>query len=138
MISKHINRIYRYGNAYRGGQLKSVELGGMSQTYLMIIAHHPGCTQDSLANKMMVNKSNVTRRMKRLEDEGYIYRQVNEDDRRSFFIFPTQKTIDLLPEMGEIKRRWDEILMASLNEEERAMFNTLLRRIEQHAKGEIE
>ena len=47
----------------------------------MILLHvdrHPGASQDSIANHMYIDKCNVARRTKKLEELGYIRRETDQ------------------------------------------------------------
>ena len=50
-----------------------------------------GCTQDEFVSKIEIDRSNVGRALKKLENLGYIRREKDEEDQRAFRVFLTEK-----------------------------------------------
>ena len=48
-------------------------------------------------------------------------------------LYPTQKTLDLLPEIRQILTQWEDCLTAEVSEEERLILTRLLGRMKDKA-----
>ena len=50
-------------------------------------------------------------------------------------LFPTQKTLDLLPQISPILRQWEACLTADVSEEERELLERILERMKDKASA---
>lgn len=134
-ITRYINVISRCGSMYRNERLKESDLGPSHHTYLFTICRTPGISQEQLAKKIYINKSNVTRTLTVLEKNGYIERRPSETDKRVTLVYPTQKAQDTLPLLREIMHDWNTMIAEDFTEEELEQFRSMLARIADRATG---
>jgi len=134
---KDINTISRCAAQYKNEKLSGSDLNGCQCTYILNICKNPGISQDELADMIYINKSNVTRQLSSLEENGYITRSLRESDRRVTEVYPTQKAQDILPEVRDILHEWNEYITTGLSEEEKRLFFSLLERISEQARQYI-
>lgn len=127
-IMRKMNVISRCEAIYRTQQLTG-ELTGIYHSYILIICRKPGMTQDWLARYLCVNKSSVTRHLSHLEKEGYIERKVCPQDKRELLVYPTQKMLDIHPEVVRITRKWNALVAEDITEEEMELFHDILERL---------
>lgn len=59
--------------------------------YLMQIYQKEGLSQDDLANLFGQSKATIAKHLRTLEDEGYIIREVDENNRRKYILKTTEK-----------------------------------------------
>jgi DNA-binding MarR family transcriptional regulator len=105
---------------------------------VLAIYHNPGISQEQLARHICINKSNVTRALATLEEQGYVERHHSETDKRVTLVYPTKKMIDIYPTVKEISTEWNDYLSADLTEEERALFQKTLEKISARAQTYID
>jgi DNA-binding MarR family transcriptional regulator len=67
---------------------------------------------------MFINKSNVARQVAVLEEDGFITRTPSAADKRVMELNPTEKTLELMPQLEEVVRQWDKIVTAGISEED--------------------
>lgn len=127
-IMRKMNVISRCEAIYRS-QKSSLGLPGIYHSYFFAICREPGQTQDALAKFLCVNKSSVTRHLCCLEKEGYIERITGKEDKREILVYPTQKMIDLLPEVAEITNRWNSLVAEGISQEELEIFHKIMDRM---------
>lgn len=127
-IMRKMNVISRCEAIYRS-QKSSLGLPGIYHSYFFAICREPGQTQDALAKFLCVNKSSVTRHLCCLEKEGYIERVTGKEDKREILVYPTQKMIDLLPEVAEITNRWNSLVAEGISQEELEIFHKIMDRM---------
>ena len=94
----------------------------------------PGITQDQLALRLHVNRSNVTRQLAMLEENGFVLRRRSESDRRAVEVYPTQKAEETLSAVRAVYRSWREKLFYDLTSEERDRLESLLERLARRAE----
>ena len=93
-----------------------------------------GLKQDELAARLHVNKSNVTRQLTTLEDNGFVLRKRSETDRRSVEVYPTDKAREVEPEIHRVYSEWREQLFSGMSEEERDLLEDVLERLSRRAE----
>ena len=132
-IIRDITEIARCGAQYRADELEPVELKGCHASYLTEICAHPGISQDKLAKRICINKSNVARQAAILEEKGFVTRIPSATDKRIMELHPTQKTLDLLPKISGILKRWENCITGDLTEAELDQLATLLAKMKARA-----
>lgn len=128
-LMRYINIISRCGNIWRGDKLKDSDLGPGKAVYILALCHTPGVSQEQLARRICIDKSNVTRHLTSLEQNGYVERRQSEEDRRVTLVYPTEKAYDILPYVRQITREWNQYLTEDFTDEEVAQLYALLGRV---------
>ena len=128
-----MTEITRCGVQYRLDCLAPMGLKACHASYLKEICRTPGISQDGLARLICINKSNVARQAAVLEEEGFITRTPSASDKRVMELYPTQKALDLLPQISPILSQWEACLTADVSEEERAVLVRILARMKDKA-----
>ncbi|MBR3972338.1 MAG: winged helix-turn-helix transcriptional regulator [Oscillospiraceae bacterium] len=137
-IIRDITEIARCGAQYRTEALAPMGLKACHASYLTEICAHPGISQDQLAGRICINKSNVARQAAVLEEEGFIKRIPSTTDKRIMELHPTQKTLDLMPQISPILRCWENCLTTDLTPEEVAVLQKLLIQMREKASAWME
>lgn len=127
-LTRKINIISRCYSSYRAKQ-SACNLPGIYHSYVLAVCRNPGWSQDMLARHLCLNKSNVTRHLAYLEDNGYIERRTGEKDKREMLVYPTEKMMNILPEITAITKDWNEKMTAGISEEEYAQFMKTLEKM---------
>lgn len=125
-IIKTMNEINRCGMQYRNENLEPFGLKSCHASYLLEICRSPGISQDTLARRICMNKSNIARQIVVLEEGGFVERRASAEDKRVMELYPTEKTLEMLPELRKVLGAWSKYLMQDLSEEETAMLSRIL------------
>ncbi len=128
-IIRDIIEIARCSVQYRGDQLAPMGLKSCHASYLTEICANPGISQDGLARKICLNKSNVARQSAILEEDGFIIRKSSPADKRVMELYPTQKTLALLPQISQILKSWETCIAGSLDAQELEQLSSLLAKM---------
>jgi DNA-binding MarR family transcriptional regulator len=129
-IGKLISYISRQNQKNLTKMLKPYQIGGGGQhSFLKEILLNPGINQDQLTSDLKFDKATTARAVKHLEEVGYITRRVDENDRRAFRLYPTQKGLDFHPVLKDILAAFDKQLTGGLTEEEKDTLTRLLRKL---------
>ena len=75
--------------------------------YIIFIYDNPNCSQEDLVNMFCQSKGNIAKILKKFEDEGYIKRETNPQNRRKYMLNTTDKANRLIPEFRKISRQWE-------------------------------
>lgn len=137
-IVRDITEISRCGAQYRTDQLAPMGLKACHASYLTEICACPGISQDKLARRIYINKSNVARQAAVLEEEGFITRTPSAVDKRVMELYPTEKAIALLPQIREILIRWEDCITDGLDENEKEQLIALLSKMKARAAAYME
>lgn len=132
-IIRDIIEIARCSVQYRGDQLAPMGLKSCHASYLMEISANPGISQDGLARKICLNKSNVARQAAILEEDGFIIRKPSEADKRVMELYPTEKALTLMPQISQILKSWETCIGGTLNEDERELLSSLLAKMKERS-----
>ena len=137
-IIRDLTEVSRCGAQYRLDKLAPMGLKACHASYLLEISAHPGISQDKLAARICINKSNVARQAAALEEGGFIERRTCGKDKRVMRLYPTQKTLDLLPEIDRIMASWQTMLTQDLTEDEQLLLERMLGQLLRRASGYME
>ena len=137
-IIKDMTEIARCGVQYRLDCLTPMGLKACHASYLTEICRAPGISQDGLARLICINKSNVARQAAVLEEEGFIIRKPSASDKRVMELYPTEKAMELLPQISDILKQWENCIAAELTEDELELLSSLLARLKDKAAQYME
>ena len=137
-IIRDITEITRCGAQYRTDSFAPMGLKACHASYLMEICAEPGISQDRLAGRICINKSNVARQAAFLEEGGFITRVSCQNDKRVMRLYPTDKAKELLPQIAQIMDTWEDLLTHGLSEDEKEILATLLARMKIRASAWME
>ena len=132
-LTHNITDIARCAAQYRTDELAPLGLKACHGSYLAQICACPGITQDQLARRIFINKSNVARQLAILEDDGFVERRTCPDDKRALRVYPTQKALDALPAINAILGSWEQRLTQDLSEEEKLLLAKMLCKMKNQA-----
>ena len=91
---------------YLNSHIQEFDLG-REVRYIMMVYDNPLCSQDDLVNIYGESKANVAKAVKKLEDEGFIKREINPENRRKYMLKTTEKRDELVPKIRKISADWE-------------------------------
>ncbi|MFA5007147.1 MAG: MarR family transcriptional regulator [Candidatus Izemoplasmatales bacterium] len=132
---KYISVTARCAIQFHGDRLADLGLNGYQSSYILHLCRQPGISQERLAQRLHVNRSNVTRQLVLLERLGYVERRKSADDRRVIEVHPTAKAIEALPRVRAVLREYSDYLCAEFTPAETETLNALLERVAARAEA---
>lgn len=132
-LTKQVNQLARITILQRNQAFKDLGITGTQHSYIIHVCREPGITQEQLAQKLFVNKSNVARQAALLTEAGFIFRKPGEADKRAVMLYPTQKALEIHPAIMDVLAGWNAFLLEGFNEEERQALSDALARIVKRA-----
>ena len=128
-LSRFSTFLYRHKTKFMNEKLKDYELQGLMFMMVNFVHHHPGTSQDAIANHMNVDKCTIARRTNRLEELGYLVRKTDENDRRQNNLFLTEEGEKLIPIIKDNLVLWNALVTEDLTDEEKVTLITLLGKV---------
>ncbi len=92
---------------YLNSKISEFDLGHEVR-YVMMIYDNPCISQDDLVLMSGQSKGNIAKSLRKLEDEGYVIREVNPENRRKYMLKTTSKGDELVPRIRQISRDWEK------------------------------
>lgn len=135
---KMLNNISRSQAVYRHSKISAKDLPSAHYAFVLTICRAPGRSQEELARELCINKSTVARHLSCLEEKGYISRLPLPNDKRQFSVYPTEKMLAVLPEIKQVSLEWMTLLSEGIPEDELAIFDSVLERMQNRAREIIE
>ena len=132
-IVRDMTEIARCGVQYRSDKLAPLGLKSCHASYLTEICENPGISQDKLARRICINKSNVARQVAALEEDGFVLRKPSEADKRVMELYPTEKTLELMPQINQVLMCWEDFIAEDITEEEKDLITALLMKMKARA-----
>lgn len=128
-LGRAVTCLHRSRSKFMGERLREHGFSGAMYMILLHVDRHPGASQDSIANHMYIDKCNVARRTKKLEELGYIRRETDQADRRQNNLYLTEKGRELVPVIKTYLSQWGQGMTESLSEKEKDTLITLLTKM---------
>lgn len=134
----NLNITGRCTQMQRGEKLRAYGICGGQVPYLLRLCRCPGLSQEEIARALYVNKSTAARQIANLEKAGYVERRPSPDDRRRMLVYPTERALEILPEIREAVHSWNDYLLEGFSEAERAQLQAMMERVSERARAYID
>lgn len=134
-VGRYVSITYRHMAAKIAKKLAPYGIGSGQAPIMFALFIEDGHSQQTLADKLAMDKAAVTRAISRLEDAGYIKRVADAGDRRSYNIFLTQKGKNLRQNLENAVLEILDILQTDMSENERETAKNLLRKMAWNISG---
>lgn len=110
-IIKYISICDRYTKMYLDKVLQQFKINSSQYMYIIHICQNPGMTQDQFMNCFYLHPSNITRSLSSLEKAGFILKTINDDDKRTCRLYPTDKAHQAYHKIDHIIQKCEEQLL---------------------------
>lgn len=137
-LVRDLSYISRCGACYRNRELEPLGLSARQSASMLVICDHPGISQDGLARRVALDKSNITRQLAVLEENGLVERIPCSRDKRITLLYPTEKTNALIPQIRGVALAWEKYLTEEFTQEELSLMEGLVARMKQKAQQWME
>ena len=127
----------RFYKIYLDKQLAPFEINNSQYMFLIKICRCPGILQDSLMNMFYVHPSNIVRTVAALEKQGMITRVPNNQDKRTWKLYPTDRALSIIEAVRTICSETEELLLQGMSEAEKEVFADLLTRAAHNITAEL-
>ena len=129
-----ISYAYRMIQKSFAKELEPYHIGWGHFAILMSLYEREGRSQDSLALSRGFDKTMIAKSVVRLEEEGFVRRETDQDDKRVKRLYLTEKSRNLRPEMERIGHKMNDFLLRDFSTGESALAMKFLRKIALNAR----
>lgn len=136
-VLKWLSVADRFYKIYLDKQLAPFGINSSQHMFLIKICDSPGILQDSMMDMFYVHPSNIVRTIGALEKQGMITRAPNDQDKRTWKLYPTDLAFSVVEEIRTICEKTEELLLQGLDEGERDRFTDLLMRAGKNITTEL-
>ena len=133
---RQITKIAREASKLTLQIMKEEGIGTAEFDFIHLIRHSPGITQAEIREKLKIDKGAAARRAASLEAKGFLIREKNPRDGRSWFLYATKKAEKLRNSKAGIEAVFYEWLLEELPEKERTSFCEVLNTLYERSKRE--
>jgi DNA-binding MarR family transcriptional regulator len=128
-VGKWISVLNRHCQAYISRSLSKFNIGSGQYIFVLALYDKNGINQDTLSDMLSIDKGTTAKALKKLEEEGYIRREIDEKDRRANRIYVTEKALGIKVDICSVLEKCNNIVSLNLSEEEREMALVLLEKM---------
>lgn len=132
-IVRHLSVAWRHLIMYSARRLEHLGIGSGQYPYLLALYEDDGQSQQSLSDRLLVDKSATVGAVNKLEAMGYVNRRTDASDKRYYRIFLTDLGWSIKPELEGIVHEALESLLNGLSDDERHATLELTRRMASNA-----
>jgi len=133
-ITKLINHIAKNIHLFHRKHLKDYDMGWGQFRIIITLFHKEGINQEELSNSLGVDKTTITRTLKKMQSSNLIEKKNNPNDKRAHLIYLTDKSRNLQSYLNQLKSEIDIKLLYGFTEKEITLAFTLLSRLEENSK----
>lgn len=127
-----ISHLERHRRKFVNERLKEYDLRGSMFLALLFLNRHPGSSQDTLCNELLIDKGNAARLCRQLEEAGYIRREQSPEDRRQNMLFLTDYGKEHIPIIRGYIQQWRNTASSGMTEDELETLANLLLRMKEN------
>ena len=90
-IGKYISQLYRKGGTQISKEISTFGIGQGQLMFLTQLYKQDGISQEELTEILRIDKGTTARAIKKLEEENLVTRIKDEQDRRAYKVYLTEK-----------------------------------------------
>ncbi|NLX82983.1 MAG: MarR family transcriptional regulator [Clostridiales bacterium] len=123
MLICDISITHKYGKLALDALLSPLHLCWQEMVVLLVLHESPEAPQSLLNQLLQTDKGNVTKLLKRMEENNLVKRDVNKQDNRRKDNALTEKGARLIPALNKALADWESLCFEGLTPEEISVFN---------------
>ena len=137
-LSRLISILHNQKNSYMNVQLKAFGLSHGQAITLKIIYEENNIKQEDLNKRLQIDKSEVTRILKTLEDKGFIIKKTAKEDKRNHVLSLTSKGKELYPKIKDVIKETTEMMIKDIDQNELILLEELLLKMKMNLEDTYE
>ena len=118
-FGSHIRGITANVNRFISNKLVKYGIRQGQYEYFMFIYANPGINQLELARHKNVGKASVTKAVRILEENGFVYREVDENDKRNYRCHITKKGEEIIDGIKSVRSAAERELFKGFSKEDK-------------------
>lgn len=138
-LIKAILDIYRISQGYISPRTSKYGIG-RGQWYFLnrLLLQEDGISQEQLSAEMFVDSAHTTRAIRKLEQDGFVFRKTDPDDGRKKNVYVTEKSMEIKDDYHKLYKDLNQILVKDFTPDELELVRTMLYRMRDNIKSYME
>lgn len=128
-LGSFISIIHRTHMIYLNDKIKELGLTAGQYPFIMKLSYNEGITQDDMANYFHIDKGTVARALRKLEDNEFVYREIDPLNRRRYLIYLTNKGKEIVPQIKSIDKEWEKLVCSKFSHDENGRLLEILQKL---------
>ena len=126
----HMKAILRAARQIVNSELASLNLTGAEGDIVFhLLSTKDGLSQENLAERLDIGKAAISRTVNSLDSKGYIHRERQADDSRTYRVTLTRAAKDVSERIDHAYRMVYEVSLSGISESEFLNFDRLLEKV---------
>ena len=126
--------ISRLTHIYYTHELGKIGISFGEFPFLLGVYEHDGITQEELSSLLMISKSSTAAMLQKLEQSGYVRREVDPGDRRNLRLHITESGEHYIPQIYRIIDSCHEKILEGLTDAEKKKICSLVHQVKDQAE----
>ena len=119
----------RQHNIWMNQVLKPYNLSASEFPLLMKLHFDGNITQHELAGEFYLTEGTIARSVRKLEDKGFIQREVDDNNRRKKYVSLTPRGHEVAIFMQDLEEKWEAEVIRELDTTEKENLKKILKKI---------
>lgn len=136
-VGKYATRLSRLSHQYLNNELKKYSIASSESLYIVNIRELGNPTPEELSTILGFDKGHTTRTLTKLINKGFVIKQVNQEDKRSYFVELTEEGNKLGDSIYEILHRLESIISEGFEEEVLRSMEINLKKMISNVRGSM-
>ena len=128
-IGKYISQIYRKGNSFISKEISKFGIGSGQIMFLIELYKNDGISQEELSEILNIDKATTCRAIKKLEKEELLIKVKDENDKRAYKLYLTEKSKSIEDNIKNALNEWEKHISKELSLEEVNILINMLKKI---------
>lgn len=128
-LGKLAGMISRSHYNYLNSKFRDLNINPTQFSFLVEIKYKKNINQHELSTSCSIDKSAVARALRKLEEQGLILRQIDENNRRQNMLSLTEKGHETLRQAKIILDEWENEVYKDITPEEKEITHDVLKKI---------
>lgn len=128
-ILREIGTIARALDSISNIEFKEIHLTKGQYLYLIRICEHPGNIQEKIAELLRVDRTTAARAIKKLESQGFIYKEEDPTNRKIKKLYPTDRGQEIYQFLMRENDHSEQTALEGLSTEEITTLFRLLKQV---------
>ncbi|NBK23649.1 MAG: MarR family transcriptional regulator, partial [Spirochaetia bacterium] len=120
--------------SYTHRNLKTLDIAGSEHAIIMTLSMKDSMNQDALSESLSLDKGTIAKALVKLEEKGFVDRQVNDMNRREKIVTLTGYGKEEVGKIFEVSDTWKEEVLQGLSDSDKEVFFRSLLSVSQKAK----
>lgn len=128
-IAKYISQLNRKAKSFVNKGVSKFGIKSGQIMFLIDLYKQDGKSQEEISESLQIDKASTAKAIRKLEEEGYVTRAKDKEDKRFNSIYLTDKSKELKKDIYGVFDEWHNSIGQCLTEEEELLLRQLLEKV---------